>query len=494
MVWAKTWPFSASRFPLFPHTRGMFRRCLVLAVVVLFPRLGFSADDLEAASLFVEGYTGQVSYQAGDEITFHVSTSAPSYGLEIARLGAKREVVFTTNGLRGIVHPIPDNACSHGCAWPRSFDLTLPAAWTSGYYQVLLRVSDNGGKFAQRNRRSAEGECFFVVRPRPAGQRTRILLQLSCNTYNAYNNWGGFSLYGFHARGGNQGHRVSFLRPPSSQFSIWEQPFVTWAENNGYVFDYCANSDLEFHPELLSQYRLILSVGHDEYWSAPMRDHLEHFIGQGGNVAFFSGNTCCWQVRSEENGAALVSWKQNYGLDPVYRTGDHKLLTTLWSHHLVARPENQLTGVGFLFGGYHRSHGQFMDGKASYTVHRPEHWVFAKTGLKQNDEFGGKDTIVGYECDGCELTLAAGLPVPTGRDGTPKDFVILGSCPARWHPDDAFWYERFDQQRVGASVLGVYSRNGTVFTCGSTDWAHGLRGKDPAVEQITRNVIDRLSK
>jgi hypothetical protein len=153
-----------------------------------------------------------------------------------------------------------------------------------------------------------------------------------------------------------------------------------------------------------------------------------------------------------------------------------------------------LTGVGFLFGGYHRSHGQFMDGKASYTVHRPDHWVFEKTGLKQKDEFGGKDTIVGYECDGCELITSGGLPVPTGKDGTPKEFVVLATCPARWHPDDAFWYERFEQNREGAAVLGVYVRGGTVLTCGSTDWAHGLRGQDRMVEQITRNVLDRLSK
>jgi hypothetical protein len=75
----------------------------------------------------------------------------------------------------------------------------------------------------------------------------------------------------------------------------------------------------------------VLSVGHDEYWSAKMRDHLEDFIGKGGNVAFFSGNTCCWQVRSEEDGRALVSWKQWHNLDPVFPSGDHRLLTTLWS-------------------------------------------------------------------------------------------------------------------------------------------------------------------
>src|SRR5690606_679631 len=132
-------------------------------------------------------------------------------------------------------------------------------------------------------------------------------------------------------------------------------------------------------------YRLVLSVGHDEYWSAPMRDNLENFIANTGNVAFFSGNTCCWQVRSEDEGRSLVCWKENFYKDPVYATGDYTLLTSLWSHHLIKRPENQLTGVGFLWGGFHRSHDQFMDGSGAFTVHRPEHWIFEGTGLKRDD-------------------------------------------------------------------------------------------------------------
>ena len=70
-------------------------------------------------------------------------------------------------------------------------------------------------------------------------------------------------------------------------FDRWERDFVEWAEAAGYALDYCANSDLEWHPELLDNYRLVLSVGHDEYWSAPMRDHLEAYIAAGGNAAFF---------------------------------------------------------------------------------------------------------------------------------------------------------------------------------------------------------------
>jgi hypothetical protein len=471
------------------------RRVSILATILAATAVNTSlGQTLEPRPLFVEAYADQLSYVPGEEVGLCVSTSAAKYSLEIARVGTKREVVLTKTDLPGGEHSVPENASSHGCGWPVSFRFTIPAEWKSGYYSVTLSAEDRGGAFVQRNRRTATGEAFFVVRAAEPGSTSKILLQLAANTYNAYNNWGGHSLYAYHARSKLQGSRVSFNRPPSSQFANWEQPLAAWAESNGYELEYAVNSDLEFHPEILSHYRLVLSVGHDEYWSAAMRDNLEDFISKGGNVAFFSGNTCCWQVRSEENGRALVSWKQWYNMDPVFPSGDNRLLSTLWSHHLVGRPENQLTGVGFLFGGYHRSHGQYMDGSGAFTVHRPDHWLFAGTNLGRGEEFGGKDTIVGYECDGCEFTLENGLPKPTGRDGTPQDFTILATCPARWHPDDSLWYERFPKDRQGAAVMGLYTRGGTVFTCGSTDWSHGLRGNDPHVVQITKNLLDTLAK
>ena len=444
------------------------------------------ADQMPPKGLYIGGYTDQTSYVAGEEVAIHLSSNASGFAMQVSRLGPTAEVVTEKMDIAVSEQAIPDRASSDGCKWPITTQVKISDDWRSGYYQVQFT--------AQKDEQKAVSTAYFIVRSAQPGMNAKILLQLSTNTYNAYTNWGGHSLYAFHDRDGVQGHRVSFNRPQQSQFENWEGPFVRWAESNGYALDYAANSDLEFHPELLKQYKLVLSVGHDEYWSTPMRDNLEKYIGEGGNVAFFSGNTCCWQVRSEEHGRALTCWKQWFNVDPMYRTDKEHLLSTLWSHHLVKRPENQLTGVGFLWGGYHRSHGQFMDGPGSYEVHRPEHWLYAGTHLKRGDRFGGNDTIVGYECDGCELRWVDGLPEPTSNDGTPKDFVVLGSCPARWAPDDAFFYDQFPKDREGAAVLGIYSRGGTVMTTGSTDWAHGLRGKDPAVEQITRNVLDRLGK
>jgi hypothetical protein len=461
-----------------------------------------SAGERRAAPV-IEGYAGKLSYVAGEKATLHVSTSASRFSVEIARIGAKRVVVFKRDDLPGARHPVPADASSHGCRWPADVTLAVAKDWPSGYYQVILRTR-------QENGRSAQGEAFFVVRAsKPA---SRILLQLTTNTYNAYNSWGGTSLYGGPK---GQGRRVSFERPyagfvPGDQFTSrysgwrkWEEPFVLWAERAGYDVDFAVNSDLEFNPEILRRYRLVLSVGHDEYWSAPMRDHLEAFIAKGGNVAFLSGNTCFWQVRSEDQGRALVSWKQDFDKDPVYRGKDRRLLSGMWSNRLVGRPENQLTGVSFAYAGYHRffEHG----GDGCYTVHRPDHWLFAGTGLKRGDRLGARDHIVGYECDGCDLVWKDGLPVPTHRDGTPRGFEVLGTAPAGLSTkfdSSLVWvsealYGKGTTKRVkpvGAAVLGCYVRGGTVVTTGCTEWVRGLAGGDRQVERITRNILERLSR
>jgi hypothetical protein len=137
-------------------------------------------------------------------------------------------------------------------------------------------------------------------------------------------------------------------------------------------------------------------------------------------------------------------------------------------------------------------------------LHRPDHWAFAGTDLKRGDRLGAKGTIVGYECDGCEFTLKDGRPVPTSRDGTPETFEILGTAPAGLSvkgDQSLLWVsEALDGKgtkkrlkQPGAAVLGCYTRGGTVFTTGCTEWVRGLEGRDPAVERITHNVLDRLS-
>ena len=282
-----------------------------------------------------------------------------------------------------------------------------------------------------------------------------------------------------------------------------------------------SNADLEEHPSIVNGYRLLLSVGHDEYWSGPMRDTVEGFIARSGNVAFFSGNTALWQVRMEEpvdgSASVMVGYKGRFKDDPVFDTDRIGELTSIWSDHLVGRPENHMTGVSFNRGGYHRIGKRVTNGAGGYTVYRADHWMFDGTGIDYGDVLGAASTAVGYECDGCDYTVVDGLPHPTGSDGTPENFEILAMAPAAHFtrttaarppaPDEPseieFLASRIfdsrddaDVARIahGQAMLGSYVSpgGGTVVTSGSTDWAHGLAGRDDQIEQITRNVLDRL--
>src|SRR5947209_4951305 len=88
-----------------------------LALVLALAAIGARAGADEPPTLSIEGYTGRLSYRAGDVVDFHVSTTAPKYALEVARLGEKTEVVVTRSGLPGASHPIPEDASSQGCGW-----------------------------------------------------------------------------------------------------------------------------------------------------------------------------------------------------------------------------------------------------------------------------------------------------------------------------------------------------------------------------------------
>jgi hypothetical protein len=306
-----------------------------------------------------------------------------------------------------------------------------------------------------------------------------------------------------------------------SGFASFEAPFLEWAERAGYAFDFASSLDLEARPELLDGRRLYLSVGHDEYWSSGMRDAVEGHIARGGNALFLSGNSCFWQVRFEDEGATMIGYKGRARSEDPMRERDPRLLTSMWSDPRIGRPETKLTGLTFSRGGYHRVAGGVPRGAGGYTIHHPRHWLFEGTGLQYGDLFGALHGVVGYECDGCAMTLVNGLPVPTGEDGCPKDFEVLASAPARlWSVDEhsneypsglaqtrelgelqataiTLFGDASPQsvQRIahGHAVLGTYTAGGTVVSCGSTDWVFGLAGGDPLVERVTRNALDRLS-
>ena len=500
----------------------------------------------------VEGYADRQSYAAGEVVEVHCSSRVPTITASVARVGRERVEVWRREGIAVGEHPFPDDAYAVGCGWPVAFSVDVDTAWPSGFYEVSLQAEGAVGEVAR-------AEAFFVVRSAPTSATDAIVV-LATNTYNAYNQWGGRCLY-------SDAVKVSFDRPvergylrrpaapdeapydgrvaslpdqpdeehlqlqqyladhdyplwcASSGWHNWERRFVQWAESEGFTLDYAVNSDLEFHPEVLDGRRLMLSIGHDEYWSWAMRDRVDAFVEGGGLWAIFSGNTCFWQVRYEDDGRTMVCYKSRAtSEDPVVGTGDGHLVTSTWSLPSIGRPEAQTIGLSFTRGGYARVGQATPRSSGGYSIHRPDHPVFAGTDLRYGDVLGGSSRIVGYEVDGCELTMVHGDPVPTYGDSTPAGLEVLATAPARLlsitptssEVPKALWAsadppgdlegvaitlfgssspENIARIAHNHAVMGTFSKGqGRVFNAGTTDWCYGL-DRDALVQKVTGNIL-----
>ena len=152
---------------------------------LLLAMLAVSARPVIAEEPAIEGYTDQLSYRPGEKVAFHLSAQAPTARVKIQRIGPENRLVLEKDGIPVALHPMPERASSDGCSWPVAWSFTIPADWTSGVYEAAF-TPETGGKAAV---------IHFVVRSAQPGKTSKILLQLSANTWNAYTNSGGHSLY-----------------------------------------------------------------------------------------------------------------------------------------------------------------------------------------------------------------------------------------------------------------------------------------------------------
>ncbi len=414
----------------------------------------------------IEGYCGQLSVLAGESVALHVSSKQSIYDLTVERWGVERELVYSASGLAGSFHEPPSDADSRGCAWPVSQTIETGPDWRSGFYLVTLTASG-----AEPGRDVAH--AGFVVRT--AQPQRRALMVLATNTWNAYNSWGGVSLY-------TGGSEVSFRRPfgrgflardeverddrkarpirwgeepdadgeiyqayrfeqgyagfvGSSGWFTFERRFVEWAEKLGVEFDMAISSDLEEVAGLCDGYDLVLGIGHDEYWSAPQRSAVEQYVEAGGNYASFSGNTMFWQVRLEGDDvdprATMIGHKYSaHETDPIMAS-DPAQMSGMWADPVVGQPEAAFLGGGSAHGLYYRFGQALVQGSGAFTVYRDDHWLFDGTGLRYGDLLGAKHGVVGYETVGCRIQFDEyQLPIRAGGDDTPEQLEIVAFTPA----------------------------------------------------------------
>lgn len=487
----------------------------------------------------VWGYSDKISYAPGETLVLHAMSSAPVARLEILRDGLVPEPLVDAQ-IALTFEPTPADCSVKGCGWPERYRLVIPADWRSGVYVLRLTVPGH------------QSEHMVVLRAaRPDG----ILMILATGTWCAYNDWGGSNHYqgitgphqaefapevslhrpwakGF-VRWPKDAPRIPHASPllskpryphmdfarargiskkyASSGWAAFERPFALWCEAQGIALSYTTQHDLHSDPALLDGHARALIVGHNEYWTWEMREHLEAWIDHGGELARFAGNFF-WQTRLSPDLSVQTCYK--YAAPERDPTPDRSRLTSYWDHPQVGRPAVAtmgLTGSMGVYAGWSRCAAH---GSGGFAIYRPEHWSIKDSGLGYGDVLGAASRIFGYEVDGIDYTMTHGLPFAADGTGLAGELTIVGLSPATTlahstGPQDAdSFIGRLDAEEVAQVVYGAvtpetlgrasrgngcmaeYRRGkGAVFNAGSCEWVAGLISGDPVVERVTRRIL-----
>ncbi|NML16522.1 DUF4082 domain-containing protein [Azohydromonas sp. G-1-1-14] len=330
-------------------------------------------DVSGAGDASIQGFATEMSVNRGSSVFFKVKTDASAYRLDIYRLG-----YYGGRGARKVATVQPSAALPQSqpacltqsatglidCGnWAVSGSWAVPADAVSGVYIARLVRADTGGA----------SHIVFVVRDDASS--ADMVFQTSDTTWQAYNNYGGSSLYaGGIGTGAGRAYKVSYNRPFNTRAvdggQDWlfasEYPMVRWLEANGYDVSYISGIDTDRTGARLRNHKVFLSVGHDEYWSGTQRANVEAARNAGVSLAFFSGNEVFWKTRWEPSidGAAtpyrtLVSYKETHAnakIDPSTQW------TGTWRDPRFSppsdggRPENALTGTIFMNNDTGRSY------------------------------------------------------------------------------------------------------------------------------------------
>jgi hypothetical protein len=283
-----------------------------------------------------------------------------------------------------------------------------------------------------------------------------VIVQLSTATWQAYNRWGGASLYESPNRALPDGraYQVSYDRPYEAAlddgaglFVSKEMPLVTWLEARGYDVAYVTSSDTD---RAAPRGRVFIGVGHDEYASLDAMNHLTAARDAGANLIFLSGDSWYWQVRFENGRRVQTCYKESFAKDPDYGVDDARV-TTRFRDPPVNHAEDALLGV--------MSMGEASSAPLDWIVKNGGHWVYEGTGLRDGDTIAG---LVGYEWD-----------TFTGDGNAPKGTILLSESPI---PDKATQNAAFYQ-----------SAGGWVFAAGTIDFVRRL--DDARVAQMLTNLL-----
>jgi N,N-dimethylformamidase beta subunit-like, C-terminal len=500
-------------------------------------------------------YTDCLSYAVGETVRLHAISTVPEIEIEIHSEIRNPVRVLNLQTTASWTETI-EAASVEGCNWPEVAAFKIRSDWPSGMYIVTVRplgdstnrsqachpivVRPSGTHRANRLLLITADGTWNAYNDWGGSNHYEGIIDPSTNLFSAHlstqrpfargfvtlppdapralpatpSPLGARIVYPHMEWAWREGYSKKYV---SAGWASYERVFSHWAEAEGYLLDIATQQDLHARPEVLEGYRCIMMVGHDEYWSWQMRDAVDDFVARGGRVARFAGNFM-WQIRLEDDGRTQVCHKYRAREDdPLFRGKDKHMTTNSWEAPEVGRPGHQTFGLDATRGLYAGWGGMAPHGPGGFTLYRPEHWAFEGCGLGYGDILGAAGRVFGYEVDGLAYRIEDGLPYPEPCVTIPDDLQILAMGLARMRedsfgePESALFVADHDAVHVAEMLYGSVSEatltrvdrgsgmmihfhkgRGEVFHAGATEWVAGLLRHDKAVEQMTRNVLNRF--
>lgn len=444
----------------------------------------------------VKGYPGKISVFNNQKLRLHIAATTPVITVFIYKVGETQPKIINEGKsfiqVRNL-SPLTCPAAEFGCDWKESYSLSVEG-WESGLYQAYLiegaHSTPPNNILARKEDKSSIYESIpFIVKN--IHSQNKILLQLPTNTWQAYNNSGFLNsscLYPYPQCRNHQNSihlqsvEISFERPFHKDVTAEVYPFIKWAKENDIPMDFAANHDLENYP-FISRYKLIISVGHDEYWTKTMKENLEKFRDAGGNLIFLTSNTIFWNSRYQQAANMLVSYKNYIQFDPFNDNRKNDYDPTLVTGRFPFVNNHEAT----LLGNFSNE----LPGKGGFTLYSVADpsvsWIFEGTGLKNNDKIGELSSAAGAkEVDSTPFNFINNIPVPK-QDFTPaKNLKIIGVG---------------DRGQINATMTIYNSKpdnyswgeGATVFSAGSWNWVTQSIEKDSRIQRITFNLVKKMS-
>jgi hypothetical protein len=441
----------------------------------------FQIMNVAAKKPYIEAYTDKHSYLPGEPIHFHVSTNAETYSIEIRKEQWKRETIAKVADLPGTYYETPpheERPWAEGAGWQVGYSWVVPAEWENGNYLALLRTTSGEYTYTYHP---------FIVRTAVPGSRSKVAFVMNYNTRQAYNHWGGKSLY--YSRVPGDSHyavAVSFLRPYFDSYGRGKGYWGQWElssllQADGFDPEFITEWDICSDPAIVRAYDVLVFAGHHEYISRNTYDALEAHHRRGGHLAFFSGNDIYWQVRFEDQGNKMVGYK-SYALSEDPMAGvDDTLVTTLWKSKPVNRPPEALQGISYIPYSY-------LFEREDFIIQDCNHFMFEGTDLKNGDALGWK--IASSETD------------YIGPNSPPIMDVVLLARREQVRPgyESYVHVDHVDAAAIYYEDSSQYGfpdgRGGQVFSAGTEhgwgdaigDWSEGYE----TVRKVSRNIVQHM--